>query len=211
MSVNTKKTEQVEDKVVALASIAAKLHSVLTIAWGVSLAAKNAKVISAQAGDEGLGFNPITVFIDEISQQTINGVNEINHEALRLSKIAVKERRCTDAYNRFYSVIKNNRDARHIASLKSAMESVEKTMLSSQVEFKKSLNNLVLLLETMTGCMLSARSIASIARIVTSDAIKYKDKLKVVSEDLDEAATFISIKIVQSYQHLYNVNLVKHR
>ena len=100
-----------ENKFVALASIAAELHSVMQVAWGVSLAAKNAKVISAQSGDKGRGFQPITEFIDEISQQAMQGVKAINDEALHLTKIAVNEQRSIDAYNRFDSIRKKNADA----------------------------------------------------------------------------------------------------
>lgn len=200
-------TEQVEDKLVALASIAAELHSVMRVAWGVSLAAKNAKVISAQAGEKGRGFQPITVFIDEISQLAINGVNDINDEALRLTKIAVNERRNIDAYNRFDAVIKKDGEARYIKSMLPAMKRVEQNMLTSTRVFKKSLSNLNALLESMDECMLSARAIASISRIVTSSAQEYRDKLQIVADDLDKAAIYIKEKLSGSYQHLNNVNM----
>lgn len=199
--------EQVEDKFVALASIAAELHSVMTVAWGVSLAAKNAKVISAQSGDKGLGFQPITEFIDEISQQAMKGVNDINEEALQLTKIAVNEQRNVDAYNRFDSVRKKNGKARYIHSMSSAMKRVEQNMLTSTRVFNKSLSNLKTLLESMDECMLSARAIASVSRIVTSSAQEHRDKLKVVADDLDKATIFIKEKLSDSYQHLNNVNM----
>ena len=200
-------TPQVEDKLVALASIAAELYSVMAVAWGVSLAAKNAKVISAQAGDKGRGFQPITEFIDEISQQAMNGVNEINDEALRLTKIAVNQQRSVHAYQRFDSVRIKNGKARYIHSMAPAMEQVEKNLKSSTKRFKKSLNNLTMLLETMDECMLSARAIASVSRIVTSNAQEYSDKLKVVADDLDKAAIYIKEKLSASHVHLNNVNI----
>jgi len=203
----TPPAEQVEDKLVGLASIAAELNSVMAVAWGVSLAAKNAKVISAQAGDKGLGFQPITEFIDEISQQAMKGVNDINDEALRLTKIAVNERRSVDAYRRFDSVRKKDAKARYIESMSPAMKRVEQNMLASTQAMKKSLNQLKLLLESMDECMLSARAIASVSRIVTSNAQEYRDKLKVVADDLDKATIYIKEKLSDSYQHLNNVNM----
>jgi len=200
-------TKQIEDRLVASASIAAELHSVMTVAWGVSLAAKNAKVISAQAGDKGLGFQPITEFIDEISQLAINGVNEISNEALQLCKIAVIEQRSIDAYRRFDSVRKKNSEAQYIHSMSPAMKLAEQNMLASTQEFKKSLNHLTMLLESMGQCMLSARTIASVARIVTSNAEEFKDQLKVVADDLDKAAIYIKEKLLDSYKYLNNVNL----
>ncbi len=199
--------QQAENKFVALASIAAELYSVMTVAWGVSLAAKNAKVISAQSGEKGRGFQPITEFIDEIAQQAMSGVNDINNEALKLTKIAVNEYRSVDAYHRFASVKEKNGQARHIKSMAPAMTRVEQNMLASTKTFKKSLNHLAQLLESMDEDMLSARAIASVSRIVTSNAQEYSDKLKVVADDLDEAASYIKDKLSESYQHLNNVKM----
>ena len=201
----TNHIQPTEDKLVALASIAAELHSVMEVAWGVSLAAKNAKVISAQSGDKGLGFQPITEFIDEISQLAMSGVDDINEEALRLTKIAVNEQRSVNAYQRFNSIRVKNHDAQYINSMTPAMTRVESNMHTSTTEFKNSLNLLTSYLEAMDECMLSARAIASVSRIVTSNAQEYKDKLKVVADDLDKAATYIKDKLSDSYIHLNNV------
>lgn len=196
------------DKLVALASIAAELHSVMAVAWGVSLAAKNAKVISAQAGAKVLGFQPITEFIDEISQLAMDGVNDINHEALRLVKIAVNERRCIDAYRRFDSVRRKDSGAQYISSLAPVLGQVEKNMLAVTREFEASLRNLSELLELMDNNMVSARAIASVSRIVTASSGEYNEKLSVVARDLDNAAIHIKEKLAYSYKHLSNVNMV---
>lgn len=205
----TTPTEEVEDKLVALASIAAELHSVVDVARNVSLAGKNAKVISAQAGDKGLGFQPITESIDEIAQQAMDGVDEISLAALELSKIAVYEQRSIDAYRRFESVLIKDKDAKYIGSLSAVMKRVEEHMRASMTEFKKSMTRLTLLLESMDQCMLSARAIASVSRIVTSSASEYRDKLKVVADDLDKAAVHIKQRLANSYQHLNNVNMYR--
>ncbi len=194
-----------EDRLVALASIAAELHAVMNVAYGVSLAAKNAKVISAQAGEKGLGFQPITDFIDEISQLAINSVNHINDNALKLSKIAVHEQRSYDAYKRFNSVITKHKDAKFLGSLDPAMSRVESHMIDSFKDFKKSMNDLFMLLEEMNEHMLSARAIASVSRIVTSDAQEFRNKLEVVASNLDNAAVFIKDKVSDSYKHLDRV------
>ncbi len=207
----TSSAEPVEDKLVALASIAAELHSVMGVVWNVSLAGKNAKVISAQAGDKGRGFRPITESIDEISQQAIRGVDEISSEALRLSKISVHEQRSIDAYQRFNSVVKKDADAKYIKTISPAVKKVEDKMRASMSEFKKSMNHLTLLLETMDQCMLSARAVASVSRIVTSSGQEYRDKLTVVSNDLDKAASYIKQRLSNSYRHLNNVNALRQK
>ncbi len=210
LAMTTTHTQQTESKFVALASIAAELYSVMTVAWGVSLAAKNAKVISAQSGEKGRGFQPITEFIDEIAQLAMTGVNEINNEALQLTKIAVTEYRNIDAYHRFDSVREKNSKAQYIKSMTPAMKQVEQNMQLSTKIFKKSLSNLTQLLETMDEYMLSARAIASVSRIVTSNAQEYSNQLKVVADDLDQAASYIKDKLSESYQHLNNVKMQTH-
>ncbi|MDH5633534.1 MAG: chemotaxis protein [Gammaproteobacteria bacterium] len=204
-------TVQHSNELVSLASIAAELHAVMTVAQGVSLAAKNAKVISAQAGEKGLGFQPITNFIDEISQTAIQGVDEINRKALQLSRLAVTEQRSYDAYRRFSSVKTRYQDARHIESMYESLQGVQTTMLETSSRFKKDLNHLMRLLESMNETMLSARSIASVSRIVTSDAQEYRAKLQVVADDLDKAAIFIKEKVTDSYKHLNRVEELAHK
>ena len=68
-----------------------------------------------------------------------------------------------------------------------------------------------MLLESMDECMLSARAIASVSRIVTSNAQAYRDKLKVVADDLDKATIYIKEKLSDSYQQLNNVNTQAHK
>lgn len=200
-----------ENKLVALASIAAVLHSVKNVAWSVSLAAKNAMVISAQAGDKGLGFQPITEFIDEISQLAMQGVNEISDAALQLSKVSVEDQRNFEAYRRFVEVKEKSKDARYVVSLNMAMKRVENSMLESVASYKKSLRNLITLLEAMDENMLAARSIASVSRIVASDAEEYRAKLEVVANNLDEAAIYIKERVSDSYQHLSEVSADKRK
>jgi|GEM_PF-750082 len=194
------------DKLIALASIAAALHGVKEVAWGVSLAAKNAKVISAQAGDKGLGFRPITNFIDEISKQAMQDVNEISSEALKLSIISVHEQRSRDAYRRFDRARQKNPEAHYISSITQAMESMEKSMSITAQEFKKAFIHLLDLLESMDESMLSAKAIAAVSRIVTADTQEYRAKLEVVANNLEDAAVFIKEKVRDSYRHLNTVH-----
>ena len=194
-----------QNKLIALASIAAVLHGVKDVAWGVSLAAKNAKVISAQAGDKGLGFKPITNFIDEISQQAMKDVNEISDVAMKLSRISVCEQRSQNAYRHFAAVRGKNNNAPYIDSLVQATESVENNMLAITRDFKTTFNQLLSLLDTMDENMLSARALASVSRIVTANAQEYRAKLEVVANDLEDAANYIKGKVQDSYHHLNTV------
>ena len=198
-------TETVDDKFVALASIASDLHSVMEVAWGVSMAAKNAKVISAQSGSEADGFQPITDFIEEIAHQSMDGVDEINTAALELTKLAVDEQRHKEARDRFLQVQQQTQDLSNSKSLTPAIERAKRQLSDSQTVLRRKIIDLELLLESMEECMLSASSVASVSRIVTSGAEEHRDKLKVVSDELDEATKFIKEKLATSHRHLQYV------
>lgn len=192
------------NKLVALASIAAELDSVKYVAWEVSLAAKNAKIMSVQAGEQGKGFQPITQFINEISKQVMAGTSEITHAALDLSKLSVAEQRSADAVKRFEQVMQKDGTAIHIKTLSPAMTQIKNKRQAAATEFRKNFYQLIQLLEEMDQCMLSARAIASVSRIVTSDSGEYRDKLNVVANDLDESAKYIKEKLLSSNYHLNN-------
>lgn len=194
-----------ESVVIAVAGIAAELHSVMNVAWGVSLAAKNAKVISAQAGDQALGFQPITNFIDEIAQQSIDGVNTINNVALHLLRLTVTEHRAYDAYTRFNKILGNRDEIAHIDTLKMSIDDVSKRLQQTRLEFRACINKLSTSLDSMRECMLSAHAIASVSRIVTSNIPGYRDSLLVLADNLDNAATYIKSKLAESNVHLEHI------
>lgn len=202
-------TIEEESRIVSIARIAAELQSVMGVAWGVSLAAKNAMVMSAQAGDKAKGFKPVTEFIDEISKQAISGVVNINREALKLSRISVAEERARDANDKFLSVMKKNKKSIYINTLKDGIFRVERKMHVVRQEFKDGLKVLVASLESMDECMKSAKCIASVARIVISDAQEYRDNLTSVADNLDEAAVYIKEKVNNSYYYLQSISISK--
>jgi hypothetical protein len=191
---------------VVIASMAAELHSVLEVAWGVSLAAKNAKIISTQAGDIARGFHPITKFIDQISVQAMSGVRDIDERALALTHITVAEERAIDAQRRFASVFKEHPKAKFISSLSPAMHKVDDGLEDIRRDFKGHMHSLDSLLEELDECMLSARSVASVSKIVTANTGDYKEKLLNVSRTLENAAKFIKEKTTNSHYLLNSLS-----
>ena len=189
-------------KFVAISSIAAELHAVLRVAWEVSLAAKNARVMSAQAGELARGFQPITDFIDEIATQAINGVNEIDQEALELAHLTVNEFRALNARNRFSAVINEGSDAQYLHSLDACMSRVDDSLQQTSDEIRTRTNRLLLLLQEMEECMVSAKAIASVSRIVVASSGEYEEKLGTVSDSLRDAAGYINGKVTDSYKIL---------
>lgn len=191
-----------QNAVVAVASIAADLSSVMHIAWEVTLASKNAMVIAAQAGDKARGFQPITSFIDEIASATTDGVMKINDEALEVSRLAVEEIRASDALRRFRLIAHHADNAIHLSSLGPATQKLERKLVGLNQAFKAHNRTLKELLDSLDEGMRAASAIASVCRIEASRAAEYRANLNVVAEDLDKAAVQIKNMIRQSLKRL---------
>ncbi len=82
---------------VSVATVAASLGEVRSIAGELLLAAINAKVIALRAGSEAAGFQPITDFIDQTSRVTAKLGDAIESGTQVASHLAVSERRANRA------------------------------------------------------------------------------------------------------------------
>ena len=192
--------------VVAVASIAADLSSVMHIAWEVTLASKNAMVIAAQAGDKARGFQPITGLIDEIASATTDGVTQINHEALEVSRLAVEGIRAHDALRRFNDVARYAGKVSNITSLRPPIRTLEQRLVELTQAFRQHHRRLRELLDNLDEGMRAASAIASVCRIEASRAAEYRANLNVVAEDLDKAAIQIKEMIDISKKRLEGID-----
>jgi hypothetical protein len=77
------------DIAVQTAEVAATLKSVQRTAWGITLVSINAKILTAQAGQQAAGFGPITDYISENARNSMDLVKAINKESLNVSRSSV--------------------------------------------------------------------------------------------------------------------------
>ncbi|MCB1645864.1 MAG: hypothetical protein KDI36_10435 [Pseudomonadales bacterium] len=196
-----------QDAMVAVAGIAADLSSVMHIAWEVTLASKNAMFIAAQAGEKARGFQPITGFIDEIASATTSGVTKINVEALEVSRLAVEEIRARDAMRRFSEIYAQASDARHLASLDTAIAQLRRHIEDLNQNFRTRNRSLSDLLENLDDGMRAASAIAAVCRIEASRAAEFRTNLTVVADNLDNAASQIKEMITHSRKRLNSLSV----
>lgn len=185
MSQQTAKQDTI---IVGTATIAADLHRIMHIAWTVSLAARNARIISAQAGKKARGFQPITSYIDEITQFTLDSTGKVEQESVRLTRFASRHLRTLDINQRYLKIFKTAGAAVHIASLRPAADQCDKRLSKGQHALDGHLKTLQSYLEDLNENMRAALAVAAICRIEASRAGEFRDNLSVVSDNLDKAA-----------------------
>ena len=173
---------------VSSAVVAGRLLTVMQIAKEISLAAKNAKAIAERAGEKANSFKPITDFIDEMGRETIQLVEEINEQALSVSRSAVEELRCSEASDRFAEAAKLLGEHQRAASLHDQVEHIRQDALSQQKEVRKQAQALLDLLERIWSCMRASGVISTRSRVEAVSADEYQDSLNVVAETIEKAS-----------------------
>ncbi len=168
--------------------VAGRLLTVMQIAKEISLAAKNAKAIAERAGEKANSFKPITDFIDEMGRETIKLVEEINDQALSVSRSAVEELRCSDACDRFAQAAELLGDHKRANSLHEQVEHIKQDAQSQQKEVRKQANVLLDLLDRIWSCMRASGVISTRSRVEAVSADEYQDSLNVVAETIEKAS-----------------------
>jgi hypothetical protein len=177
--------------VISVATIAADLHKVNHIAWNVSITAKNAMIISAQAGEKARGFQPITRFIDEIARTTIDSTQQVERESIRLTRLSAHYLRTRDAYTRFNKVRTSGSGARYLDTFLPLVDQCYSQLQAESVQLWRQLQLLNDFLRELDLNMGAALAVASICRIEASRACEYRDNLSVVADSLESAARTI--------------------
>ncbi len=200
------KKNQVKSQFVAVASIAAELSDVMNVAKEISLAAANAKAIAFRAGEKAKGFQPITDFINELAKDTINLVNSINLQAVKLYQLTVNEHKMTAASNQLARVKKLTRDAAYESSMNASQEQAEQRKMECRREFQSHVDQLLEQLASVMHPARAARVIAANSRIEASQAGEYLQSLQAVAESVDNAALVIHSNVQRCRTALSIIN-----
>jgi hypothetical protein len=176
------KLEQ-NNTVIGVATIAANLHKVMHIAWSVSIAAKNAMIISAQAGEQARSFQPITRFIDEIAHTTIDATEKVEKESINLTRLSAHYLRTLDAYKRFQQVKQTGAGATFLSTFEHVLFDCIQSLKQQTVLLHKHLEKLAIFMQELDQDMQAALAVASVCRIEASRAGQYRDNLSVVADD----------------------------
>lgn len=184
-----------------VATITADLHRVMHIAWSVSIAAKNAMVFAAQAGERARGFQPLTRFIDEIARDTIDNTRSVEREAVQLTRLAAHHLRTRDACLRFTRVRDKAGDAPHLGSFLPALVRGDGRLREQAGCLQQQLRRLDELMRRDLN-MRAALTVASVCRIEATHAGEFRADLSVVADDLERAAHEIRAMVRQGHERI---------
>ena len=199
--------------VIGVATIAADLHKVMYIAWSVSIAAKNAMIISAQAGEQARSFQPLTRFIDEIARTTIKSTEKVEQESINLTRLSANYLRSCDAYTRFHQVDRTGKGARFRHSFNQVIDNCLAQLTEQAERLQHQLYRLDDFMQELDQDMRAALAVASVCRIEASRAGDYRNSLSVVADNLENAAKEIknTVKDAMDRIHLLTIQETEYK
>lgn len=173
---------------VKAARIAAHLHHATKVAQQLSLTAKNARAITARAGQQAVGFTAITGFIQELATSTIVLAQEINTTAVSISRQATQLERSKQAKSKFHKAQEIGNDALYLDSLTPFIALNNQQLESLNLQFNQLQARLSDLIEQTQKQIRSAMVISSMSKIEASKSGSFQNQLEVIAGNINEAA-----------------------
>ena len=183
---------------VIAARVAAHLHFATLIAKQLSLTAKNARAITARAGQQAAGFTAITGFIQELATKTIQLSQDINQIAVKIAMQATQLERIEQAQHCIDIVHKTANDAAHIDSISNFTEKTSKTQNNLNSDFSVMLFQLIDLVEQIRLQIRSAEVISTMSKVEASKSGSFEEQLKVIADNIFDAAADINQELTSA-------------
>ncbi len=185
---------------VSVASVAASLGEVRSIAGELLLAAINAKVIALRAGSEAAGFQPITDFIDQTSRATAKLGDAIESGTQAASRLAVSERRATKALHLLRRALDDTMLGAPSLRVVIARCDAQRIALGESVD--ACVGSLDDLLKEIGKRMQSISIITVQSRVEAQQAGAHRANLETVAGSMSAAAEQVMAIVRQSRRHL---------
>ncbi len=198
-------TNSPENILIAAATITSELSKVRKIAREMSLGVMNAKAISSRAGEAARGFQPITDFIDEMAHEVMQLVTKISHQALRLSRFAVRRNHIRKTLGIYQQVIQKAGDAPYSHSLDPVIAKLENDHVEYRNQLISNIRTLKSLLDDINYSTRGAQVISTTSRVEASQAGEYRKSLEVVADNLEQASEKIRLQVKNSQNRLQDV------
>lgn len=184
-----KKSEQ--RMFVVAARVAAHLHFATLIAKQLSLTAKNARAITARAGQQAAGFTAITGFIQELATKTIQLSQDIDRIAVKIAMQATELERIEHALNCLTTIKEDAQDAPYVDSINTFSTNTLSTYNQLHNDFAIMLSQLIDLVEQIRMQIRSAEVISTMSKVEASKSGSFEQQLKVIADNIFDAASDI--------------------
>ncbi|MDV7338700.1 hypothetical protein RYZ26_03765 [Terasakiella sp. A23] len=170
-------------------AVSARLASVLKEAKNISLEAMNAKALVARAGENVRTFKPITDFMVELASDTIRLVEDINREALMISKASLIALRGYEAVNHFSVAKVRAKNALYRDSFEGPLQESERDLIVFKQNLLRNIRRLNELLEEIETRMLAANVVTSTSRLEAATvSTLYRSNFEAIVEKFENAA-----------------------
>jgi hypothetical protein len=186
----------------AVASVQAELFAVTKISKRISLSAKNAKAIAARAGSQALGFHPITDFIDDVASNITELVDEINVDALHLSRFALSNRNRSKTLKLLKETQAELGQRAVISGLTECINKMEKEKLDLSHKYSRKSSDLLESLTEIRTQLQAAEMICTTSRTEATRAGVFQSNLEVVADEVSQAVLQIKDILQSSKLHL---------
>ncbi len=183
---------------VIAARIAAHLHFATKVAQQLSLTAKNARAITARAGQQAVGFTAITGFIQELASTTIVLAQEINVTAISISRQATQLERVKQVQRRFSNAQSLGLKSHYIDTIKPLIIRNDQDLSLMNKEFHILQTKLSDLIEQTQKQIRSASVISSMSKIEASKSGSFQSQLEVIAGNIFEAASDIKSELASA-------------
>ena len=194
--------DQIQKLYVVTATIAAELAHAAEVANEMSLIAKNARAISMRAGEKAVGFKPITVFITEFSDNTIEQANKINQLAISISQLSIIKSHSERALQNFRSAWDIAGEESNRSAIKPIIHRLSEQVKKGEGEIQGLFQLLQMKLEESEMQIRAAFLLATTAKTEASRAEEYQDSLNAIAEKIEGNATIIREHLQKSKNEL---------
>ncbi len=158
-------TEQGDRFFVLAVSIAARLHDVLDDARSISLQAMNAQASIARSGEQSRAMEPIVIYMNGLSLSIIQLVQDVDDEALMISRESLAEFRESVAVDRFVDAVRLGQGAKHMDAIEAKVGRLRDNLTVIRQGTRKKVGVLIELLSSIETTLLSANIVTSSFRI----------------------------------------------
>jgi hypothetical protein len=184
-------------------TVAAKLSLVLKEAKNISLEAMNAKALVARAGENVRTFKPITDYMVELANDTIQLVEDINREALMISHSSLTAMRGSDAVHYFNRAREKSKGAPYYDSYENAFETAQRDLHRFQQALLRKTRRLHDLLEEIETRMLAANVVTSTSRLEAATVLTvYRANFEAIVVKFETAAKNIRTTVKECRKEL---------
>ncbi|MBF7073929.1 hypothetical protein ISG33_11005 [Glaciecola sp. MH2013] len=149
-------------------------------------------MLAARAGTDAAGFGALAEFLDQLARKTIQASNDINKQAMQISKLTTNAVRTESAQQRYVTAFDKGQQATHIDSLKTNYADINQQVKSETETIDSLSRQLARGLEVLKQELDVGKVLASMSLVEASQASsEYSNQLTDNAKNIGSAISRI--------------------